>query len=67
VTLADLNDALGVEWGYQETINGQPNPETKQQFNRRQVARIIREAYRNGKRKILYQQAEASVPEITIT
>ena len=67
VTLAGLNDALSIEWGYQATIDGQPNPETKAQFNRRQVGRIIKETYKNGKRKGIIAAAEATVPNIIIT
>ena len=67
VTLSDLNDALATEFGYQATINGQPNPETKAQYNRRILGRWIRDAYRNGKRKELVAAAEASVPDVTIT
>lgn len=50
VTLTDLNNMLALEWGYQETINGQPNPESKANFNRRQVRRMIQEAYLRQRR-----------------
>lgn len=61
VTLADLNDALAIEWGYQA------GTETKAEYNRRMLGRIIREAYRNGKRKGILAAAEATVPDVPIT
>lgn len=67
VTLADLNDALANEWGYRATIDGQPNPQTKAEFNKVYLGNVIREAYRNGKRRVILVQAEATVPDITIT
>ncbi len=39
--VAELTDAFGA--GYQSTINGQLNPETKVQFARRQIAAHLRE------------------------
>ena len=66
-TLNELNDGLAIEWGYQVTIDGIPNPETKSNFNRRQIARVIKEAYKNGKRKGILAAAELTVPDITIS
>lgn len=68
VTLNELNDGLAIEWGYSATLpDGTPNPQTKAQFNKAQIRRIIKEAYRNGKRAIILAQAEATVPDIEVT
>ncbi len=35
-------DALGTRWGYQATIDGQPNPQTKGEFVRLRIGQWIK-------------------------
>lgn len=74
VSVTEILEALGTEWGYQPTVPdpqnpGQtmPNPQNRAGFCREQLKRILTEAYRNGKRKVLVQQAEAAVPNIDLS
>ena len=74
VTLSDLNDTLAFEWGYRANIPDPqnpeqtiPNPESKADFNKRLIGMHIKNAYRQGKRRPILDNAEASVPDITIT
>lgn len=73
VTLTDLRDAVALAWGYTDTIPDPENPGgtlpnvTKAVFVRQNVARLLKEAYRQGKRMQIMAQAETTVPDITIT
>lgn len=56
----DLRDTLAIAFGYQDTINGQPNPQTKAQFIQSvandQLRRWMKSAYERQK-EIIAQQA----------
>jgi hypothetical protein len=76
VTVVDLNNTLAEEWAYPAMVLDPaslpelvmiPNPETKAEFNRRQIGDMIRQAYRKGKRHSLVIAAEASVPDAPVT
>jgi hypothetical protein len=44
---AAILDAYCETYGYQATINGQPNPQTKLQFARAHIRSIIADAYQS--------------------
>ena len=58
----ELRDVLCIEFGYQDIIKGQPNPETKAQFIQRtlnyQFRQFLKSSYEQGKRK---QQAITAI------
>ena len=64
IPLADINDALALEYGYQEIIDGAPNPETKAAFNKRHIGRIIREAYQRQKKVAAAKAATDAIPDV---
>lgn len=74
VPLSRIVDGMAVTYGYPETIPdpanpGQtiPNTETKAQFARRQIRRIIIEAVRTGEVTIARQTSEQGVTFIDLT
>ena len=67
VTLARITDAMAITYGYQATIDGSPNPQTKVQFARSQIKRIIIEAVHNAERQTALATAESTVTDITLT
>jgi hypothetical protein len=74
VPVARIIDAMALEYGYQATIPdpanpGQtiPNPQTKAQFGKAQIGRIIKEAVRNQERQAARAAAEAGITDIPIT
>ncbi len=44
--LGRVRAAFGVAYGYQDTINGSPNPESLAQFTRRRVIEYIKDVVR---------------------
>lgn len=38
-----VNDAIAGMYGYQDTIDGEPNPQTKAQFSKQQVINFLKE------------------------
>jgi hypothetical protein len=69
IALNDLNNMMALEFGYQDTVpdpvtEGQtiPNPETKAQFNKRNIGRQIKEAYYRQKRIEAERAAGSAVP-----
>lgn len=64
VTANDLNDTLALAYGYQDIINGQPNPETKAQFNKRMVGRKIWHDYKHQKAVLAEAQAREALPVV---
>jgi hypothetical protein len=74
VTVARIVDAMAITYGYQATIPdpqnaGQSiaNPETKAQFAKAQIKRIITEAVKNAEMHEARKAAEATVTDITLT
>ena len=74
VTVARIVDAMALHYGYQATIPdpanaGQTiaNPETKTQFAKSQIRRIIMEAVKSAEVAQVRQAAEATVTDITLT
>ena len=43
--IADVVQDLAAYWGYQPTIGGAPNPQTRAAFIKARVAAFVREAY----------------------
>ena len=41
-----VNNAIATAYGYKETIDGQPNPQTKAQFSKAKVIELIKEIVR---------------------
>lgn len=58
---ARIRNAFATAYGYQGTINGQPNPETKAQFRDRKIKECIKEVVRSVER----QAALAAVAPVT--
>lgn len=58
---ARIRNAFATAYGYQNTINGQPNPETKAQFRDRKIKEYIKEVVRSVER----QAALAAVAPVT--
>lgn len=52
---AEVRDVLCFELGYQDTIDGQPNPQTKAQFLQQEFNSVfktwLRNTYKNGKQR----------------
>lgn len=46
ITPAQVVSALCDYWGYQDTVNGQPNPQTKAQFVKGRIALFVKESYK---------------------
>jgi hypothetical protein len=58
-------DALSVRWGYQPTIDGQPNPQTKGEFVRQKIGQWVKSEVRSH--ELAEAQAAVSVTEVSIT
>lgn len=54
---ARVNDAIAAHYGYQATIDGSPNPETKTQFVRRMVIQMIKEKVRDYEASVAAESA----------
>lgn len=74
IPLSRIVDAMAITYGYSATIPdpanlGQtiPNPETKAQFGRKQIRRIIMESVRNAEVIQARTTAESGVTDITLT
>lgn len=58
---ARIRNAFASAYGYQDTINGQPNPETKAQFRDRKIKEFIKGIVRSEEHKA----ALAAMPVVT--
>jgi hypothetical protein len=67
VPLSRINDGFAAAYGYQPTINGSPNPETKAEFSRRMVREYIKGVVKGQEVEAARKTAEAGVTEITLT
>ena len=67
VTLTRINDALGETFGYEERIDGETNPETKAQFNRRKVGEWIMARVKEGEVRAARRTAEDGVTPVVLT
>lgn len=57
-------DALGTRWGYQPTIDGQPNPQTQGEFVRQHIGQWIRgEVHAH---ELATAQAAVTVTDVTV-
>jgi hypothetical protein len=68
LSAADLTrtvDALSVRWGYQDTINGEPNPQTKGEFVRQKIGQWVKGEVRAH--ELGTAQAAVTVTEVSIT
>lgn len=61
--LAEVVDAFGES--YQATIGGQPNPETKAQYARRQVIALLKSHVRLYRKRIAAAASSQVDPDIT--
>lgn len=61
--LAEVIDVFGET--YQATINGQPNPESKPEFARRQVIALLRNQVQVSRRVKAAAAADQTDPDIT--
>lgn len=66
-TLAEINDAVALEYNYQATINGSPNPESKSQFSRRMIGEHIKYIVKHQRTISAVTAAENSVTNIILT
>lgn len=57
-----IRNAFADAYGYQDTINGQPNPETKAQFRDRKIKEYIKDVVRSVEK----QAAITAVPDPTV-
>lgn len=68
VPISRIVDAMALEYGYSATLpDGSANPQTKAQFGKAQIGRIIREAVRNQEASAAKITAEAAVTAIVLT
>lgn len=67
VAIARITDALAMANGYQATVGGQPNPQTKAQFARNCVKNYITRTVRDYEREAARKTAEASVTDVALT
>lgn len=51
-------------YGYQETIDGQPNPESKQDFVRKEILKTLLYQAREQEKKNAYDAALASITPV---
>lgn len=65
--LTRLVDAICETHGYEATINGQPNPETKNAFAKRMYAIQMRDTVREYERLEALKVAQSSLTSIDIT
>ena len=59
---ARIRNAFASAYGYQDTINGSPNPESKARFRARKIKEYIKEVTRSVERA----EAVAAVPVTTV-
>lgn len=64
-TQTELVDALCAEYGYQSTVNGSPNPETRNQFAVRHVREWMKARIRTYREAQAKAQASSADPDIT--
>ena len=68
LSAADLTrtvDALGARWGYQATIDGQANPQTKGEFVRQKIGQWVKGEVKSH--ELGTAQAAVTVTEVTIS
>ena len=58
---ARIRNAFATAYGYQDTIDGEPNPETKAQFRDTRIKEYIKEIVKS----VETQAALAAVPVVT--
>ena len=63
--LAVAVDALSVRWGYESTIDGAPNPQTKGEFVRQEIARWIKREVRSH--RLATAQAAITVNDVEVS
>lgn len=56
----DIRDTLCAAWGYQDTIDGEPNPESKVTFIKKRVAKFVSQVYVDAKGLAAAVSADAS-------
>lgn len=66
VPLSRINNAIASQYGYQDTINAQPNPETQIQFSRRMIGDLIKNIVKNQEVFTTTKAAVNTVTEITL-
>jgi hypothetical protein len=66
VPTSEIVDALCATYNYQDTIDGQPNPETKAQFARKMVARMIGDVVRGYRLRLAREAAEVGVADVDL-
>lgn len=69
---ARVRNSFCAQYGYQETINGEPNPETKAQFMKQKIIQFVKESIKAHERQAAsetagQQAAEAVESEVTLT
>lgn len=74
VPLSRIVDAMAIHYGYQANLPDPnnagstiPNPETKSQFAKAQIRRIIMEAVKSAEVTQAHITADATVTDITLT
>lgn len=67
VPLSRIVDAFAVQYNYQATINGQPNPESKAEFARRMVGLHIKSIVREQEEQAAVRAAVGAVSDVTLT
>ncbi len=74
VPVSRIVDAMALEYGYQATVPdpanpGQtlPNPQTKVQFAKAQIGRIIKETVSHQERRAAQQTAASGVTDVVLT
>jgi hypothetical protein len=66
VPIARIVDAFATHFGYSDTIDGQPNPESKAVFARRVLGEHIAKIVREEEVRAAMKVAEAAVTTINI-
>lgn len=63
-TLTRAVDLNAQFYGYQETVNGQPNPESKQEFVRKTLLKVLLGQANEQEKKNSFQEALESITPV---
>lgn len=63
--VSDFVDVMARHFGYQEEIEGQPNPTTRVAYVKQNIARAMRSTYARAKERQTAEDAVITPPDIT--
>ena len=65
--LARVVEGIALACGYQETIDGQPNPQTKNQFARARVAQWVKDTVRRAELRAAEAAAAEGITDVSVS